>query len=191
VWKASALLLLGCVSLQAAGGAGPAAPVSASSSAADFANAAKLSLCGELSVLDGGPLSQALVQAAQRGVHLRLILDSSDRGTRLQGRALQRLAVAMSPTAASAVELRWRHGAGRSQRRLQADDARLLRWTLGEEPRRDDAGAAAFRRGFEKRWPLAVASLPEAQALDDDLKALPDPRESDPRIVRRRDAAGE
>jgi hypothetical protein len=162
-----------------------------SASAADFAATAKLSLCAELSVLDGGPLSQALAQAASRGLRLRIVLDPADRGTREQGRALQRAFEALSPSATVAPELRWRRGAGRLRRRLLADGVRLLRWAQGQEPQRDDADAAAFEQRFEQRWLLGAKALPEGQALEDDLKALPDPRESDPRIIRRHEAAGE
>ena len=158
--------------------------------AADLVSAAKLSVCAELKVLDGGPLSQALSAAAARGVHLRLILDPAQRSTRSQGRALVAAFQGLSP-AAAVLQCRWLAGAGRFQRRVLGDQAHLLRWRRGQAPQQNDALALAEAGRFERRWAQASPSLPELQTLDDDLKALPDPRENDPRIVRRREAAGE
>lgn len=160
------------------------------SNAATFVSQAKLSVCAEIAILDGGPLTQALAATVARGVPLSLVLDPSDRGTRDQGRKLLATAQAASPTA-QPLQLRWFKGAGRSQRRVLVDGKKLLRWQAGQDPQADDAGAAAFAHRFEKRWPLASDGLPEGLTLEDDLRALPDPREQDPRISRRREAAGE
>ena len=159
--------------------------------AAVFIAAAKLTVCAELGVLDGGPLSQALSQAAAKGVHLRLLLDPTERSTRLEGRALALPPQGLSPSAAVTVELRWAPSAGARQRDLLRDASALMRWTPGQAPWQDDKAAAAYGQDFERRWSRAAAALPEAQALEDDLKALPDPRVNDPRIIRRRDASGE
>jgi hypothetical protein len=159
-------------------------------SAAAFVAGAQASLCAELARLDGGDLTQALSQAAGTHGQLRIILDLSEQTTRLQGRALSLAFQASSPTVQAALELRWTSGAGRPQRRILADETRLLLWTQGQAPLRDDQGAAAFRQGFESRWARALTVLPEAQALEDDLKALPDPRDKDPHIARRKNAAG-
>lgn len=187
--KSSALLVLlaangSAQGLVAAGGLSPVA------SAAGFVAQAKVSVCAELAILDGGPLTQALAAALGRGVALRVVLDPGDRGTRDQGRKLQASAQAGSPTAKPLL-LRWLKGAGRGQRRLLVDGALLLRWQAGQEAALDTQGVTAFAHRFEKRWPLASDSLPEGLTLEDDLKALPDPREQDPRISRRREAAGE
>jgi hypothetical protein len=124
------------VAVQAAGRGVP--------TAADFVSAAKVSVCAELGILDGGPLSQALSQAAARGVHLRLLLDPADLGTRQEGRALQRSFQSLSPGAEARVELRWRAAAGSPQRRLLADGAQLMRWLPGGLVQRDDGAAAGF-----------------------------------------------
>ena len=100
------------------------------------------------------------------------------------------MALSASSTA-QALQLRWRRGAGRARRRILGDGARLLRWQVGQEPQRDDVGAGAFAHRFEQRWPLGSEALPEGLTLEDDLKALPDPREQAPRISRRREARGE
>ncbi len=177
-------LLLGSAGLVSAAGLTPTA------GASDFVAATKLSLCAELAVLDGGPLTRSLTQALERGVILRLVLDPTERGVRDQGRAL--LAAARSNSAtAQALQLRWLKGAGRAERRLLGDGQQLLRWKAGQEPRRDDGAVATFLHRFEHRWPEASTELPEGLTLDDDLKALPDPREQDPRISRRREASGE
>ena len=168
----------------AAAGDGPG------SMAADLVSAARVSVCAELKVLDGGPLSHALGSAVARGVRLRLILDPAERSTRVQGRALLAGFQAVSPPA-SPLQLRWLKGAGAFQRRVLADQSRLLRWRVGQTPQRLDAQAGSEAGRFERRWALASADLSEMQTLDDDLKALPDPRENDPRIVQRREASGE
>ena len=178
MWKLKEFLLVGVLIY---GGQARAAdtPVAVS-----FVAAAVSNISAELAVLDGGPLTQALVQASTRNLRLRLVLDPTERLTRMQGRAL-------AQSATASLELRWARGAGRSQRRILADDKKLLRWTLAQEPLRDDLGAKVFKHRFEIRWAQALTSLPQTQILDDDLKALPDPRDHDPRIVRRKVAAGE
>jgi hypothetical protein len=172
------------VTSTAAAGDGPG------SLAADLVSAAQVSICAELKVLDGGPLSHALASAPARGVRLRLILDPAERSTRFQGRALLAGFQSLSPSV-GALQLRWLRGAGRGQRRVLADQSRLLRWRVGQTPQRLDTQAASEAGRFERRWALASPVLSELQTLDDDLKALPDPRENDPRIVRRREASGE
>jgi hypothetical protein len=185
----AAIVLMTCAAHAAVTGAA-AAGDGPGSMAADMVSAARVSVCAELKVLDGGPLSHALGSAAARGVRLRLILDPAERSTRVQGRALlagfQSVSLSASP-----LQLRWLRGAGSGQRRVLADQSRLLRWRVGQTPQRLDAQAVSEAGRFERRWALAMPVLPELQTLDDDLKALPDPRENDPRIVQRREASGE
>jgi hypothetical protein len=149
---------------------------------------ARRSVSAELALLDGGALTQALSQAAHTGLSVRLLLDPRERATRLQGRALNEAFRSLSPGVQSTLDLRWASGAGRPQRRILIDDEELLRWGQGQVPQRDDAGAAAFEHRFESRWAQALTGLAEAQALEDDLRSLPDPREKEPRIARRKDA---
>jgi len=149
---------------------------------------ARHSVSAELALLDGGALTQSLSQAARSGLSVRLILDPSQRGTRLQGRSLNEAFQPLSPGTRTSLDLRWASGAGRPERRVLVDDGQLLRWVPGQVPQRDDAGAAAFKHRFESRWAQALTGLAEAQALEDDLRSLPDPRDKEPRIVRRKDA---
>jgi hypothetical protein len=148
---------------------------------------ARSTVSAELARLDGGALTQALSRTAGTGVSLRIALDPSERGTRLQGRALLQAFQALSPGAQSKLELRWALGAGSPLRRLLIDDGRLLRWGPGQVAVRDDAGTAAFKHRFESRWAQALTALPETLILEDDLKSLPDPRDKEPRISRRKD----
>lgn len=189
MWKLKAALFVGSILTPWTLAAEPA-PLPVTASTAAFVEQAKVSVCAELALLDGGPLTQALSQALKKGVSLRLVLDPTERSARDQGRALQASAAASTATA-QGLQLRWLKGAGRSERRLLADGTGLLRWKAGQAPLRDDKGATAFVHRFEHRWPLGSESLPEGLTLEDDLKALPDPREQAPRISRRREANGE
>lgn len=154
-------------------------------SPASFAAAAVLKVDGELALLDGGPLSLALAQTAREGRQLRLLLDPEQRSTRLQGLAL----AGLSATA----QVRWKPRAGKRQRRLLADGVRLLTWSAGysAEATADPGLLALAQQRFERLWSGAQLQLPESQRLDDALKALPDPTESDPHFIRRREASGE
>jgi hypothetical protein len=162
---------------------------SSGESSAAFAASAKNSLDAELALLDGGPLTQSLSQTAKRGVALRVILDPAERSSREEGRALQAAFQPLSPGTRGPLELRWRPFSGRPERRLLADAQRLARWEAGGSLRRDDPQAAGYGRLFEGRWAQALSSLPEALNLEDQLKALPDPRDKDPHLSRRKDAA--
>lgn len=152
--------------------------------AAFIASAAK-SVDAELALLDGGPLSAALLDAARNGRSLRLLLDPSQLSTRLQGVALQNA----SPTA----QVRWKPRAGKKQRRLIADGTGLLTWGPAQANRVDGGVEALQQAGqrFERLWGQAAQQLPEGQRLDDALQALPDPRENAPHFIRRREATGE
>ena len=187
-WKLKALLGL---ALAIASGRAAAEPLPLSQTAADLVAKAKVEVCGELAVLDGGDLTQALKLASQHGVALRLVLDPSERRTRTEGRGLLDAFQRLSPVPTVKLELRWAKGAGRGKRRLLADRRSLLAWRAGETPQREDAQAAAFSHRFEGRWIKADAALSEALALEDDLQALPDPRESEPHIKKRREGSGE
>lgn len=187
-WKLKAALGL---ALALASGRAFAGAAPLTQTAADFVAAAKTGLSAEIAVLDGGDLTHALKLASRRGVALRLVLDPSERRTRSEGRGLLDAFQSLSPVPTAKLELRWAKGAGRGQRRMLADKARLLAWRSGETPRREDAQASAFSHRFEGRWIKADAALSEALALDDDLQALPDPRESEPHIKKRREGSGE
>lgn len=189
MWKLRTLLFGAVFGLSSLASAEPQA-LSPTTGTAAFVALAKVSLCAELAVLDGGPLTLALLQAIGRGVSLRLVLDPSERSVRDQGRALQAAALSSSATA-QALQLRWRKGAGRAQRRVLLDGTQLLRWQAGQDAQRDDGASATFAHRFEQQWQAGSESLPEGLTLEDDLKALPDPREQAPRISRRREASGE
>ena len=162
-----------------------AAPAAQPLTPAAFVAGAQAIVEGELALLDGGPLSEALAAAAAKGLAMRLMLDPAQRSTRLQGVALQ----AVSAT----VQVRWKPRAGKKQRRLLADGKALLHWGPGQEAQALEGPAElekALQR-FERQWVGAAEQLPEGQRLDDALKALPDPSVNDPHFIRRRDASGE
>ncbi len=139
------------------------------------------SLDAELSLLDGGPLSLALGQAAARGVHLRLLLDPREGDTRFEGAAL----AALSPS----VEVRW----SLVGRRAPAAGS----WPTGPSwpwPGTPGPGCATSAMTRRLRQALQPGQLRpalgqgqpraclKACSLGDQLHALPDPRVADPRI---------
>jgi hypothetical protein len=160
---------------------GPSPTATTGQSAARAVSAAARSLDAELSLLDGGPLSLALEQAARRGRHLRLLLDPREADTRAEAAAL----ASLSP----GVEVRWSLAAGEPLRWITADGALALAWDAGAGLRDTHDPAlreACGRTSFDRSWSKASAGLPEGVRLADQLHALPDPRESDPHYIRRR-----
>lgn len=148
-------------------------------SAEAFALSQSAGLDADLSLLDGGSLTQALRSLALQGVPLRAILDPTLSDTRREGSALG----ALTPTA----QVRWLVGAGKPLRRLIGREKQLL-WRPGADPSRADGAREAALQRFEAAWTAAAAGLPEALSLEDELQKLPDPSEAQPRIIRRREA---
>ena len=128
-----------------------------------------------LGTLGGGPLTRALKEAARSGIRLRLMLDPQRADTRAQGAAL----AAGSPT----VQVRWRPGTPGLRRWMGLDGARQLVWYAGDRPL--PLSSAVLLMRFERDWASADRSPPEALRLNDQLQALPDPREQSPHYVRR------
>ena len=181
--------------LWAADGPAPALPPSAPApgavatattgqAAAQAVSAAARSLDAELSLLDGGPLSLALGDAARQGRRLRLLLDPRESDTRAEGAAL----AALSPT----VQVRWSRAAGEPLRWILADGSLALAWGA-DAAARDGSGRAlreeCSQARFDRAWDQASASLPMGLRLSDQLHALPDPRVADPHYIRRRQGA--
>jgi hypothetical protein len=131
----------------------------------------------ELGSLSGGPLSRALEAAARSGRALRLLLDPTLASTRMEG---ERLA-SISPCA----QVRWDLGPLLRRRWLRIDGTLQLVWRSGTLPQTLSATSEAGR--FEDAWKPAGRRPPEAMRLKDLLFALPDPRETSPHYVRRRD----
>jgi hypothetical protein len=160
---------------------GATATATTGEAAARAVSAAARSLDAELSLLDGGPLSLALGQAARRGRRLRLLLDPRESDTRAEGAAL----AALSPS----VQVRWSLAAGEPLRWILADGDLAMAWDAEAGPRdRSDRGlrAACSQARFDQAWSQASAGLPEGMRLTDQLHALPDPRVADPHYIRRR-----
>jgi|GEM_PF-2892692 hypothetical protein len=159
----------------------PSPTATTGQSAALAVSEAARSLDAQLSLLDGGPLSLALEQAARRGRHLRLLLDPREADTRAEGAAL----AALSPS----VEVRWSSSAGEPLRWISADGALALAWDAEAGLR--DIHQPALREAcgqssFDKSWSKASPGLPLGLRLADQLHALPDPRVADPHYIRRR-----
>jgi hypothetical protein len=164
-------------------GPAPSATTTATTgqAAARAVSSAARSLEAELSLLDGGPLSLALAQAAHRGLKLRLLLDPRESETRAEGASL----AGLSPT----VQVRWSLAAGQPLRWILADGDLALAWDADAGLR--DRGQRALRQacspaGFDRAWALASDGLPLGLRLSDQLHALPDPRVADPHYIRRR-----
>jgi hypothetical protein len=158
-----------------------AATATTGQSAAEAVSKAARSLDAELSLLDGGPLSLALRQAAREGRRMRLLLDPAESDTRAEGAAL----AAVSPT----VQVRWSRAAGVPFRWILADGDLALAWDAeaGARNRADRAlREACSRTRFDQAWAQASQGLPEGMRLSDQLHALPDPRVADPHYIRRR-----
>jgi hypothetical protein len=150
-------------------------------SAALAVSGATRSLDAELSLLNGGPLSLALRQAARQGRRLRLLLDPREDDTRAEGAAL----AALSPS----VQVRWSRAAGEPLRWILADGSLALAWDAdsGARDRSDRAlRDACSQAQFDQAWSQASPGLPEGMRLSDQLHALPDPRVADPHYIRRR-----
>lgn len=126
-----------------------------------------------------GELAGALLRSALLGRRLRLLLDPWREENRSAAAALRR----------QGAELRWRPAPGPDAGwlRLDADPAWAWRWEGQGSPRRLSEAAAAAR--FEAAWAGALEQLPERLRLDEQLKALPDPRVKDPHYKKRRQAA--
>jgi hypothetical protein len=144
-----------------------------------FLGSVSAGLDGELGLLDGGELTQALQQLAREGRGLRLLLDPKVISTREAGQAL----AGLSPT----VQVRWLPGAGNPRRRLLADGARHLHWKAGEAPWRADGAFGVALARFETAWQKAQLDLPDEQKLADELLRLPDPSEKAPHFKARRE----
>jgi hypothetical protein len=160
---------------------GVTATATTGQAAARVVSAAARSLDADLSLLDGGPLSVALGQAARQGLRLRLLLDPRESDTRAEGAVL----AALSPS----VEVRWSVAAGEPLRWILADGNLAMAWDAQAGARdRSDPGlrASCSQSRFDQAWSKASAGLPEGMRLTDQLHALPDPRVEDPHYIRRR-----
>jgi hypothetical protein len=144
-----------------------------------FIAAAEQGLAAELGLLDGGSLTRALRRAALQGRPVRLLLDPGALETRREGVDL----AALTPT----VQVRWMERAGSPLRRLIGRDGKQLLWRAVAPAQRADAAHAVAIKRFEDAWAAAAEALTEEQGLEVELKRLPDPSETEPHFIRRRE----
>lgn len=141
----------------------------------------KQGLDAELGLLDGGTLTQALRRLAAQGTPLRLLLDPDAMETRREGESL----LALTPS----TQIRWSGKAAHPFRRLLGAQHEQLLWKAGTEPSRADGAWGIALKRFELDWAAATPDLPEALRLEDELHRLPDPTESQPHFIRRKEGA--
>lgn len=159
----------------------PAVNATAAESSEAYAARCSGGLDAELGLLDGGTLTQALRRLALQGAPLRVLLDPSALETRREGEAL----LALTPS----VQVRWSGKAAHPFRRLLGAQKEQLLWKAGSEPSRADAVWDFASKRFEAAWAAATPDLPEALRLEDELRRLPDPTESQPHFIRRKEGA--
>ena len=134
---------------------------------------------------DPGLISGAL-QALSRGAKVRLIAAKNDKSTRAAARRLADLGILV----------RWSGKGG--PHALLIDGKQLLvggldGGTESMDEREESLGVfddtallAEFEADFESAWKRSVAKLPRVLTLSDELEALPDPRDVEPRLKTKR-----
>lgn len=127
----------------------------------------------------------ALTRALKRGVKVRLLLSRELYANRSQGDSWR----------AKGCELRWIPYGEDANFALGDDQRGLAGSRLGYELRVSSAEASSgvpssflpdLKRDFERDWKQASEKLPKAVLLEDELEALPDPRDRQPRLKTQR-----
>ena len=147
---------------------------------------AKEKFQAEVFLMNDSRVLEALEDAAERGVKVRLILESSNKSNRRSAAGLKH----------KNIEVRWfkRTGKGSKKSRLHArsacvDDKRLMVGSVDWTPKslsRDretlvvleqKALCRQWQLEFDELWDEATKSLPKRYALQDELESLPDPKQ--------------